>query len=272
MITPSRIRASVVDPQTEWTRRRLQVLLGVGLAVVLALVVGGVWSIVSVLDQPSGHGRAHPRASSTSDAKDRLAERRLPAATLDDAKPGALSTKTTGTITLPAPSEQGPAGVLTGYPHTPQGALAQLAAIDRVALSSLSVAGAQEVVTAWAAPGGPTPESWSGVKAVAGFLSSAGVGADGSNDFALNVTPSMGFIKGSVGTDFVVPCLDMAVEVTNVRSAAPVEVATADCQRMVWAGSRWIIGPGAEPAEAPSLWPGTQASYDVGYQWLEAAR
>ena len=30
-----------------------------------------------------------------------------------------------------------------------------------------------------------------------------------------------------------------------------------------------MIGPGEEPAEAPSLWPGTQASYDVGYQRLE---
>ena len=54
------------------------------------------------------------------------------------------------------------------------------------------------------------------------------------------------------------------------------QVAAADCQRMVWqddaTGGRWVIGPGEEPAEAPSLWPGTQASFDAGYQWLEVSQ
>ena len=30
-----------------------------------------------------------------------------------------------------------------------------------------------------------------------------------------------------------------------------------------------MIGAGEEPAPAPSLWPGSQASFDAGYQWLE---
>ena len=38
---------------------------------------------------------------------------------------------------------------------------------------------------------------------------------------------------------------------------------------MVWQDDRWVIGPGEEPAPAPSLWPGSQASFDAGYQWLE---
>ncbi|MFJ2758764.1 hypothetical protein ACIO3S_24410 [Nocardioides sp. NPDC087217] len=275
MITPSRLRASVVDPQTEWTRRRLQALLVGGLALVLALLVGGIWSIVMLLQEPDsgpadGGEPGGAAAADTADARDELAERTLSASTLDEAKPGALSTGTTGTIRLPVPTGMGPAGVLTGYPATPEGALAQLAAIDQAALSSLRVAGAQAVIKEWAASGGPTTESWSGVKAVAGFLSSAGVGADGADRLVLNVTPSMGLIKGTVGDDFVVPCLNMVVEVTDTTAnRAPVQVAVADCQRMVWSEDRWIIGPGQEPAEAPSLWPGTQASYDAGYQWLE---
>ena len=47
-------------------------------------------------------------------------------------------------------------------------------------------------------------------------------------------------------------------------------IAAADCQRMVWQDDRWVIGPGDEPAPAPSLWPGNRASIDAGYQWLEA--
>jgi hypothetical protein len=99
----------------------------------------------------------------------------------------------------------------------------------------------------------------------------------------------MGLIKGSVGDRFVVPCVDLVITVTTTgpttpdttstdttgtdtrsTAAAVHRVAAADCQRMIWAGHRWIIGPGAEPAPAPSLWPGTQASLDAGYQWLEA--
>ena len=30
-----------------------------------------------------------------------------------------------------------------------------------------------------------------------------------------------------------------------------------------------VIGPGKEPAQAASVWPGSQASVDAGYQWLE---
>ena len=41
---------------------------------------------------------------------------------------------------------------------------------------------------------------------------------------------------------------------------------------MIWRGDRWVIAPGPEPAPTPSLWPGTQAALDAGYQWLEVAR
>ena len=39
----------LADPETEWTRRRLQILLGAAAVVVLAMVAGGVWSVVSML-------------------------------------------------------------------------------------------------------------------------------------------------------------------------------------------------------------------------------
>jgi hypothetical protein len=273
------LKAAVVDPQTEWTRRRLQILLGAGVAVVLALVAGGLWSLTYVLTGGSeandGAGPDGPDGPGQS-AQDQLATKELPTAPLEAARPGSLSSGTTGTLQVPVPMQVGPAGVATGFPHTPEGALAQLAAIDTAALTSASVRVAQDVITEWAAPGGPTTESWSGVKAVATLLESAGMSADGAGGITIGAEPKMGFIKGTVGEDFVIPCIDLIVTATVTAAGTtgqPQQVAVADCQRMVWQddaeAGRWVIGPGEEPAAAPSLWPGSQASFDAGYQWLE---
>jgi len=56
--------------------------------------------------------------------------------------------------------------------------------------------------------------------------------------------------------------------------------AVADCQRMVWqpdttqsngTGGRWMVGPGAEPATPPSVWPDTDLALSVGYRDLTKA-
>jgi len=256
----------LADPDTEWTRMRLQALLGVVVVVVLALVAGGAWSVVSMLTGSSPNNGAG--SSSATSSQDQLADKQLPDAPLEAAQPGSLSSGETGTLEMPAPVEVGEVGVATGYPHTPEGALAQLAAINTTALSSASVRVAQDVITHWAAPGGPTAESWSGVQGLAALLESAGMSSDAQNTITIGVEPKMGFIKGTVGDDFVIPCIDFIITVTTT-AGQPQQVAAADCQRMVWQDGRWVIGEGDEPAPAPSLWPGSQASFDAGYQWLE---
>lgn len=256
----------LADPDTEWNRVRLQVLLGAAVVVVLGLVAGGVWSVVSMLSGAGTNGDTG--SDSDMSAQDRLADEQLPEAPLEAAQPGSLSSGETGTIQIPPPMEVGEVGVATGFPQTPEGALAQLAAIDSTALSSASVRVAQDVITEWAAPGGPTAESWSGVQGLAALLESAGMSSDAQNTITISVEPKMGFIKGTVGDDFVIPCIDFIITATT-SAGQPQQVAAADCQRMVWQDDRWVIGEGEEPAPAPSLWPGSQPSFDAGYQWLE---
>jgi len=270
--TPHVYQSKLNDPDTEWTRLRLQILLGAVVVVGLAMVAGGVWSVVNLLNGSSGSsGGSGTGSEAAQSAQGQLANKQLEQAPLEAAQPGNLSSGKTGTLQIPAPMDVGEVGVATGFPHTPEGALAQLAAIDSTALSSASVQVAQDVITKWAAPGGPTTESWSGVQAVATLLESAGMSSDAQNSITIGAEPKMGFIKGSVGEDFVVPCVDFIITATT-STGEPQQVAAADCQRMVWqadsTGGRWVIGVGEEPAQAPSLWPGSQASFDGGYEWL----
>ena len=259
--------ARVVTGPEEWDRRRLQVLLGLAVFVVAAVAVGIVWSVQALIggtDTGAGDS-AEARSSERQIAKDGE-----PDAKLADAQPGPLSTGTAGTIALPQPAKLGESQVATGFPRTVEGALAQLIAIDQRAIQSGSVVTAQDVIATWAMPGGPTPQTWSGVEAVTVLLSSADLPANGTTDLQVALDPAMGFITGTVADESVTGCVDFVVTVT-LGTAPRNRIAVADCQRMVWNHGRWVIGPGAEPVPSPSLWPGTQASYDAGYQWLEVS-
>lgn len=275
----------------------LLLLLGLGLAVVQSLrpsrpaaAAGPRTSAPAIADQASqpagpgsigavtpgvaGHVGAPPvgdaagettTAAVTAAQRDALAAKPMPVVDLAASRPGAVSARDPGTIVVPTSTTIGSAGVPSGFPRTPEGALGQLAAIDQAAMQSGSLAGVRAVIAEWAAPGGPTPESWSAVHAMAEFLEAAGLSGGGTEKLSLVVTPQMGLIKGSVGSDFVVPCVDFEFVATIKQTQ---RVAAADCQRMLWLDGRWVIGPGAEPAPAPSVWPGTETAINVGYKDL----
>ena len=103
---------------------------------------------------------------------------------------------------------------------------------------------------------------------MASLLSAAGLSDAGSPQLAIVVRPAMGLIKGTVSPDFVVVCVNLEFTVTVERTS---RIAIADCQRMAWAGDRWVVGPGAEPAPAPSVWPGTDAAVAAGWRDLRHA-
>jgi hypothetical protein len=255
---PARIAvARMLSGPDEWSRRRLQVLLAVAVAVIAAVVIGIVWSVIELVRGDHGSARAE-------NAESAAAEQAWGDSAVDGAQPGALSRGSTGVIHIPQPRSLGQAQVATGFPKSTEGALAQLIAIDRRAIESGSVVTAQDVIAAWAAPGGPTRDSWSGVAAVQSLLEFAGLPANGSTELAIQLEPAMGLLQDETPT----VCVDFVLSVT-VRGGEPARIAVADCQRMTWTGDRWVIAAGDEATTTPSLWPGSQASYDAGYQWLE---
>jgi len=273
--SPFRAGATYRVPQG-WSRRRILALL-TGIAGLAGLLVWGlVLSLMSVGSAVLGTGHPDPvsatapaRAGSTSAqvarARDELAARPMPGA-LGDYKPEALSTRDPGTpIVLPPARGRDGVGVLTGYPKTTAGAIAQVAAIDQAAMQSGTLAGVRAVIAAWAAPGGPSPTTWSGVTSMAGLLGEMDLPGSGSPRLTITFTPSMGLVKGNVGSDFVVACVDFAVEVSLDETST---AAVADCERMLWQDGRWVIGPGTEPAEAPSFWPDTDEALEAGWKDL----
>jgi hypothetical protein len=242
----------------------LVLLLGLGLALYYAIdpTTTAAGKLGSKVWPAPGPGHLGDLAQARRDA---LAARPMRAASASEAQPSVLSTRDPGSILLPRSTTVGPAGVPAGFAHTPAGALAQLAGIDVAALDAASLGGARTVIEHWAAPGGPTGATWSGVKALADFLSAAGLPGGKSPGLALSATPLMGLVKAGDGPDWVVACVDFEVDATLARTA---RVAVADCQRMLWRSDRWVIGPGPEPAPAPSIWPGTGAAIDAGFREL----
>jgi hypothetical protein len=255
------------------TAAAVVLLVGVVLAIAYAVhpmrhAAGDLGSPTGARTEPGQQGQEGrtPSAGPGADPRDALASKPMRPVDEDASHPAPVSDHDPGApITLPAATKTGPARVPAGFPHTPEGAMAQLAAIDQVAVQSGSLTGARAVITAWAQPGGPTRSTWSVIQGLSALFDEAGLSGGGSAQLALVLTPLMGQVKGSVGPDFVIPCVDFELDVTLEQTARG---ATADCQRMVWSNGRWMIGPGSEPATPPSVWPDTDLSIEVGYRDL----
>ena len=285
-------RAKPDRPVARWSREKMLALL-ISAGVVAALLVGGLVLAIMYAVHPGRHtairsarGGLSPGTGSVTtgagpaaavDPRDALAAKPMPNVDGSASHPGPISRANPGLLSVPAATGTGPAAVPTGFPRTPAGALAQLAAIDQAALQSGSLAGARAVVDGWAVSGGPTETSWSVIGGMAQLFGELGLSGGGSNQLAIVLTPLMGLIKGSVGADFVIPCIDFELDLTLTQTARG---ATADCQRMLWrpnrtvrgVGGRWMLGPGAEPAIPPSVWPDTDLAIAVGYRDLRPER
>jgi len=79
----------------------------------------------------------------------------------------------------------------------------------------------------------------------------------------VSATPVAAQIKGSDGPDWVLGCVLLDVHATIVTDA---RIGYGHCERLQWAGDRWLIASGASPAAAPSTWPGSDLSIRAGWR------
>ncbi|MCM0621940.1 hypothetical protein [Nocardioides bruguierae] len=242
-----------VDAPGQWSRGRLRLAGAAIVGVALAITGAGAWAVAGMIGSPP----ATPAEATTSDTP-----MVGTAATVDEALPASLTTDPIGSLTIPAATRLGPAGVPTGFPATAEGALSQLVAIDSAALSPLSLQRAQEIAGVWIAADGLT-DQWSlvtGLAELQGVVESSGMKTSG-----LAVEASMGRVESPVRAGTTEVCVDL---VLSLEGVATDQIAAADCQRMSWTGQRWVIAAGTEAAAPPSVWPGSQAAADAGWQWL----
>ena len=171
------------------------------------------------------------------------------------------------TMRIPPASGAGPAGVPTGFPHTPEGAVGQLGAIGTAVLQGMSIPLTNDVYTGWALPGGVGMEQWPMTGNVQAFLDAPRIGQNKHIAVTVIALPAAGQVKGVDGPDWAVACVLFEVRATITVEA---QMGYGYCERMQWQHGRWMIAPGASPARAPSTWPGSELSIRAGWRtWVD---
>lgn len=200
-------------------------------------------------------------------AQDELAARPMTLVPLAASAPQPIAATATAP-SLSLPDSKDPAAALpTGFPRTPEGAVAQLAAIDTAAFRDLNPATVADVHAQATLPGAVPLREWTPQVGVTAILRTVPAPA-GSRELTATWTLTHAQVKGVLqGGDFVLACVLGELDATY-RSTARAGV--GDCQRMLWQAGRWWIGPGAQPAFAPSTWPGSADCVRAG--WQEARR
>lgn len=257
-----------------WSRDRLLLtvaLIGVAASVLLA----GALLVVRQATRTSATptlGTAVPIRSTpdaTVDVRDRIADEPMPSLDPSAATRPDPALRPAPALGVPAPSGLGPSGIAT-FSRTPEGAVAQLAAIDIAVLEAMSLPFTGEVHAGWVLPGGPTLEEWDLTRNVAGFLRGARQGSAKDDTTVVTVAPVGAMVKGVDGPDWVAACVLLDVQ-ASIRD--DYRMGWGHCHRMQWTDGRWQIAPGAQPATAPSAWPGSNAAVAAGWlTWQDAER
>jgi hypothetical protein len=252
-------------------RGRLILLLMTILVTGLVLVAGAGLLVVRAFT-PSSSSAPHPAATpvTTRDGRDDLAAELMYPATEADRRSGLPALTSAPVIVVPGSTLIGPARLPSGFPHTPAGAIGQLAAIEISVLSQMSVPGTREIYTAWALPGAPAQDDWPLMVHVRSFLAVTGTGQVKDPTTTIRLEPVGAQTKANDGPDWTIACVLVKATVT-IRTQAG--AGFGYCERMQWdtPSSRWLIAPGISPALAPSTWPGTVAAQQAGWlTWADA--
>jgi hypothetical protein len=259
-----------------WGRGRLHLVLGVALLMVVVLVAGVVFAgTYAVTGAPPDGGIGSIPVQSPGGSRPAVAGRDEIAAApmLQVDRHASLPTTAAAvagpTVQIPPATGAGPAGVASGFPRTPEGAVGQLAAIGAAVLRGMSILYTNDVYTGWALPGGVGVAEWPMTGNVQAFLDAAQI--DQGKHIAATVIalPAAAQVKGVDGLNWAVGCVLFEVHATITVEA---QMGYGYCERMQWHNGRWMIAPGVPPADAPSTWPGSELSIRAGWRtWVDAA-
>lgn len=269
----NRTRTSRSAEATPWSRTRLLAMVGgLAVAVVLTLVGGGLALWHAATDSRPTVVTTNDPSPLPADARpdrDEVAEAAMASVDPQAALHPDPATAPGGSIVVPQPTVlDGPAGVPTGFPRTYEGAVGQWAAIVQTVLELMSLPRTREIHTAWVQPDGPAVEQWTLTRNVTSFLTAARQGGDEKDlTTIVSATPAAGLVKGSDGPDWTVVCVLLDVQAWIKTES---RMGYGLCSRMQWIEGRWQVAPGAEPAPAPSAWPGSNAAVAAGWlAWRE---
>ena len=257
-----------------WDRRRLLVVLAAVVATAMLLLLGLGYAVYVALTSATGTAKplqavtaaqATPGSQPARGAarRDDIASSPMLAVGPADSRASTPAPVAGPTITIPASTQQGPASVPAGFPHTPEGAVAQLAAIETTVLDGMSIAVANHVYAQWALPGGVGVAGWEITQDVQAFLATAQMGSEKDIASSVVATPAAAQVKGTDGTDWVLACVLLVMRATITADA---RMGYGYCERMQWQAGRWMIAPGTPPARAPSTWPGSDLSIKAGWR------
>jgi len=257
-----------------WDRRRLLVVLACVVAAAMLLLLGLGCAVYFALTSATGtakpvsataaaHDAPGPQAARGAARRDEIASVPMLAVGPADSRASTPAAVAGPTITIPTAATVGPAGVPAGFPHTPEGAVAQLAAIETTVLQGMSIAAANQVYEQWALPGSVGVAGWEITQDVQAFLATAQMGSEKDITTTVVATPAAAQVKGTDGTGWVLACVLLDMRATITADAA---MGYGYCERMAWRSGRWMIAPGTPPARAPSTWPGSDLSIKAGWR------
>ena len=187
-----------------------------------------------------------------------------------DSRPTSLAAIAGPVIEIPPSTDVGPAGVPTGFPHTAEGAIGQLAAIEVTVLQGMSIPHTNDVYRRWTLPGGVGVERWQMTANVQAFLAAARMGQEKDLSASVVAVPAAGQVKRVDGPGWLVACVLLEIRATITVEA---RMGYGYCERMQWQNGRWMIAPGTPPTKAPSTWPGSELSIKAGWRsWIHTGK
>lgn len=254
-----------------WPRGRLILGLIAVVAGAGVVLMGCVLAIVALIapgsTEVNGPGSEPP--VSGEELRDVIAASPLPEAARDAAWPHAPAVVPPAEIVVPSATAVGAAGVVSGFPQTPEGALGQLAAIEVRVLEAMDLRVLAGVHAGWVMPSGPGLAEWEMAANVQAFLGAVPHEEPDRIDDVTTVTvvPVGAQVKGTDGEEWVLACVMVEVRATVVTDA---RMAYGHCARMAWNDDAWRIAAGTPPPPVAGVWPGTQEFIDAGWlTWRE---